>query len=273
MWLAFCLLVLGWGVVASAAGAQPAVRVLETYPAGQSVTLASNQDFNLRLGYDSGQPVGIWITPYYRGEKVPAGTSPSARYSGTGEVLAWFFLDQPGQRVDEIRIRAGNGATNMPVVATYRVNVEQGSYQIDKSSPWAPTEPHWVSTMREQSKQQVEAQMQAAAAADTGSGGAAFLGVFMLGVAALGLAGLALPLVALRRWDGGWKLAALVPVAIVGFVIVRIAIDTAGDPTSHNLWPFEVLIAGLASLAVTGVLALARRLTAGARGVSGGRLS
>jgi hypothetical protein len=270
MWLAFCLLALGW---AAAASARPEVRVLETYPAGQSVTLASNQTFYLRLGYSSDKPVGIWLTPYFHGKEASAGMSPSPRYSGTGEALAWFFLNQPGQRVDEIRIRAGDGGYRMPVVATYRVNVEQGSFQLDPSSPWAPTEPPWVATMREQSKQQVEAQMQAAAAADTGSGGAAFLGVFMLGVAALGLAGLALPLLALRRWDGGWRLAALVPVAIVAFVIARIVVDTAGDPTSHNLWPFEVLIAGLASLAVTGVLALARRLTAGARGISGGRLS
>lgn len=259
MWLAFCLLALGW---AGAASARADVRVLETWPAGQSVTLASGQDFNLRLAYDSDRPVGIWITPYFRGKEASAGTSPSVRYSGKGEALAWFFLNQPGARVDEIRIRAGDGGYKMPVVADYRVNVEQGSFQLDTSSPWAPTEPKWVATMREQNRQQVEAQMNAAAAADTGSGDAAFLGVFMLGVGALGLAGLALPLIAVRRWDGGWRLGALVPLAIVGFVIARIVADTSADPTSHNLWPFELLIAGLASLGILGALALARRFAA-----------
>jgi hypothetical protein len=53
-----------------------------------------------------------------------------------------------------------------------------------------------------------------------------------------------------------------VPAGIVGFVILRIAVDTAADPTSHNLWPLEVLIAGFASLAIVGVLALARRFVA-----------
>jgi hypothetical protein len=81
----------------------------------------------------------------------------------------------------------------------------------------------------------------------------------MLVVGALGLGGLVFPLLALWRWQGGWKLAAAVPAGIVGFVILRIAVGTAADPTSHNLWPFEVLIAGLASLAIIGALALARR--------------
>jgi hypothetical protein len=196
---------------------------------------------------------------------VPAGTSPSIRYTGKGEALAWFFLDKPGQQVDEIRIEAGNGARQMPVVATYRVDVTQGTARIDPNSPWAPSDPSWVSTMREQSKRQMEAQFQArmdASQDDVGAGGLAFLGGFMLLVGALGIGGLVFPLLALWRWQGGWKLAAAVPAGIVGFVILRIVVDTAADPTSHNLWPLEVLIAGFASLAIVGALALARRFVA-----------
>ncbi|MFH0342975.1 MAG: hypothetical protein ACHBNF_12780 [Chromatiales bacterium] len=50
------------------------------------------------------------------------------------------------------------------------------------------------------------------------------------------------------------------PTAIVGFVVLRILIDTAGDPTSHNLWPFEILIFGTGALVIIGVLKMARRL-------------
>jgi hypothetical protein len=46
----------------------------------------------------------------------------------------------------------------------------------------------------------------------------------------------------------------------MGFVVVRIAVDTARDPTSHNLWPFEILQSGVAALATIGVLKLARCL-------------
>ncbi|HWG67852.1 MAG TPA: hypothetical protein VN692_00405 [Steroidobacteraceae bacterium] len=38
-----------------------------------------------------------------------------------------------------------------------------------------------------------------------------------------------------------------------------IAIDTAHDPTSHNLRPLEILEFGSAALAIIGVLKLARR--------------
>ena len=37
--------------------------------------------------------------------------------------------------------------------------------------------------------------------------------------------------------------------AVPAAILVRIAVDTAKDPTSHNLWPFELIIA-----AVIGVL-------------------
>ena len=59
-----------------------------------------------------------------------------------------------------------------------------------------------------------------------------------------------------------WTMLAAFPVA----VIVRVVIDTMQDPTDHNLWPFEVVFAGVVSLAavVPGLLvgALVRRIRA-----------
>jgi hypothetical protein len=40
-------------------------------------------------------------------------------------------------------------------------------------------------------------------------------------------------------------MGAAVPTA----VLLRVAVETAGDPTSHNLWPLEVVIAGALGLA------------------------
>jgi hypothetical protein len=254
--LAFCLMLMGWSGAASAA---PVVRVLETYPAGQSITLPSNQDFYLRLAYESEQPIGIWLSPYYQGKEVRAGTSPSTRYSGKGEALGWFFLHEPGQRVDEIRIRAGDGGYGMPVVATYRVDIAGGSQpKMDPKSPWAPTEPKWLEYMREESKRQISAQMNAS---QPNAGAAAYglLGGFMLIVSGLGLGGIVVPIWAMRRWTGAWRLAAAVPLGVLGFVILRIAVDTNADPTSHNLWPFEILQVALGSLLFIGLLGLARR--------------
>jgi peptidoglycan/LPS O-acetylase OafA/YrhL len=59
-----------------------------------------------------------------------------------------------------------------------------------------------------------------------------------------------------------WAMLAAFPVA----VIIRVVIDTMEDPTDHNLWPFEVVFAGVVSLAavVPGLLVggLVRRIRA-----------
>jgi hypothetical protein len=43
------------------------------------------------------------------------------------------------------------------------------------------------------------------------------------------------------------------------FVVLRIAIDVARDPTSHNLWPFEVLMTGAGCAVAVAALAVSRR--------------
>ncbi len=54
-------------------------------------------------------------------------------------------------------------------------------------------------------------------------------------------------------------MASAIPLALMGFVVLRIVFDTTRDPTSHNLWPFEILMWGTASLAFMLVLKIARR--------------
>lgn len=60
-----------------------------------------------------------------------------------------------------------------------------------------------------------------------------------------------LALVCIAAWTAGWTPLGLrrggltvggaVPVA----VMVRVLVETVKDPTSHNLWPFEVVFAAL----------------------------
>ena len=89
----------------------------------------------------------------------------------------------------------------------------------------------------------------------------AFTWGVMLAVLGLLVAGTAGPLCAVWKWRGVWRVAAAVPGIIMAFVIVRILIDTAIDPSSHNLWPFEILMWGGASAVAMGLLALIKRLT------------
>jgi hypothetical protein len=93
------------------------------------------------------------------------------------------------------------------------------------------------------------------------AGDRVFMSGFMAAVLGVLLGGVAAPLWAMWKWRGGWRMAAALPAALLAFVIARILIGTTIDPKSHNLWPFEILLFGAASLAIMAALAIARRLT------------
>ena len=67
----------------------------------------------------------------------------------------------------------------------------------------------------------------------------------------------------LRRWAGAWRLAAGLPLLGWAIWVGNFACDVTRDPTSHNLFPFEVLIGAGMALLYLGGLAVLRRLTMG----------
>lgn len=248
-----------FALAAAAGGAQAQTRVqlVETFPPGPEIVVPPQQDIYLRIAYETDRPVHIWARPYYRGKKVDAGSSTSPEYSGKGELLGFFFLFPPGGQVDEIRVTAGDGSRNgTPEIARWPVRVFVYS---NAESP--PPEPAWVVTLREAQKQATDAAMRAQASQHATAGDMAIFSGFMLVFVGLGIVGLAWPAWALWQWRGRWRKWAAVPLAVLGFVLLRIAVDTAGDPTSHNLWPFEVIMAGGFSLLVMVALVLLRRVT------------
>lgn len=243
------------------ARADTRVEVLETWPAGAEITLGSNQTFNLRIAYSTDVPVRIWAQPYYEDRPVNAGSNPSRVHSGDGETLGWFFFLEPSGRVDEIRISAGDGsASGTKVLARLPVRITSGS-----APAAAAGEPAWLQRLEAENERLAREDFERSMSTPVGPGEMLFMRAFMLVVLALGLVGIAAPIRAMRRWRGGWRMAAAVPATLIGFVIARIALETALDPTSHNLWPFEILQAGVASIVVIGTLAVARKL-AGVRG-------
>jgi hypothetical protein len=245
-------------LLAGSAAAQAAttVEVLETYPAGEEVTLGRNENFYLRLRYDTDHPVGIWAQPYFRGKPARAGSNGSYSYRGSGEALGWFFLMSSGERVDEIRITAGDGSIDgTPVVLTYGVHVTGG-----EQAPGSEAEPDWVARLKAADAERQRLAYQAYANRPVAPGTSLLVALFMVGVLALGVGGFVLPVRALVRWRGGWRLAAVVPMALMGFVVLRLIVGVCIDPTSHNLWPFEMLMVGLLSVVVMATLMLLRKL-------------
>ena len=62
---------------------------------------------------------------------------------------------------------------------------------------------------------------------------------------------------AIRKWGRYWRLLASVPLFAMAIVMLKIIVDTNNNPTSHNLWPFEILfysVGGLAYLAIVFIL-------------------
>lgn len=243
-----CVAISVLAVAPAQAGTQ--VDLLGTWPAGERVTLQRNQNFYLHLGYTSDQPVQIWARPYFKGKPARAGSNPSRVYpAGSGEALGWFFLD-PGVQVDEVRISAGDGSyLRTPVVAVFPVAVMGGTEPADGSPP-----PAWIATLNSADKAAQDAAYHRAMSTPPGAGDIAIFSGFMLAMLALGAAGLAWPAWGLWRWRGGWRVAAALPAAVMAFVVLRIVVGTTIDPTSHNLWPFEIVMWG--GLSCAGMLPL-----------------
>jgi len=256
------LLALGGWLGAAGARAATEVQLVATDPPGDVVTLGRNQNFYLHLRYQADQPVQIWARPYFQGKAVNAGSNPSRVYpAGSGEALGWFFLFKPGTQVDEVRVSAGDGSVKgTPVVATYPLQVTGGDQPAA-----AHGAPEWVTRLTALDAAAQKADYERRMNAPVSVGDTVLFSGFMLGMLAIGVLGFAAPAWGLWRWRSGWRIAAAVPAALMAFVVLRIVVGTAFDPTSHNLWPFEVLMTGALSVAIMIGVAVARRVTGASR--------
>src|SRR5690606_37849763 len=98
-------------------------------------------------------------------------------------------------------------------------------------------------------------------------GGMLLVGGLMLALPLMGLLGFLLPIWMVRRWHGGWRAAAALPLGLMLVVVLNIVAGVALNPRSHNLWPFEILMAGALCTAFSLSLLLLRRFAGGkARG-------
>jgi hypothetical protein len=255
------VLALALALAAASAHADVRARVAATDPPAEA-TLGRDQQFFVRIQFDADEPVGLWTHAYVGGKRIEKGwkSNASARWSGSGYALGWISFDRPVE-VDEIRIVAGGGKPYRErEVASYPVKLRWGD------APAAAATAPWVPELKQATAAAWEAERRAAAAQPPGAGGLA-LGLLIPPVlVALVLACIGAPVWALWKWRGWWRLAGVVPFAVMVFVLGRIVVDTARDPTSHNLWPLEIVYSGAAGAGLIVVLALVRRFTgAGAR--------
>ena len=242
-------------LVAADACADPSARVVATDPPGEAISLGRGESLYVRVEYSTERPVSLWARPFLGGKEVAAKTNASIPHDGTGEALGWFELIEPGQ-VDEVRILAGDGTrAGTKVVATRRVRVTATSEPAGTRIRAA-----WVDALSQHEATVRRAQYEKRMSEPVTAGDSALLSGFMLTMLSLLVASLALPAWGVWRWRGGWRAAAAVPFVVMAFVVLRIVVDTARDPTSHNLWPFEIVMWGGACVAFMLTLKFARRV-------------
>lgn len=237
------------------ARAQTTVKLLGTFPEGSDIAVPTGETVYVRVAYDAPKPTRIWVRPYYQGKDVSAGSGPSPLYQGKGELLGFFFLTRPGH-VDALRVTAGDGSVGGTTeIARWPIRVSSYS-----NAPPVPPAPAWLGRLREAHDKAMREQVQSRAGTGGPPGALAtgFVGVFMLAFVALGIVGLAWPAWAVWRWRGKWRGLAMAPLAVLGFVVLRIVIGIAMDPTSHNLWPFEIILFGGASVLAMAAIAAMR---------------
>ena len=252
-YLFFLALIGSCFAVMGGAQAEVRVNVVATDPPAET-TLGRDESFYVRIQFTSDEPISIWARPYFKGKEVlNAKSNASFPHSGSGYALGWFSLDGPGE-VDEIRILVGGKSRREGPIASYPVKIIGTG-----ATPDSRTNEPWVDEMlREEQiaqKQAYEKRMNEPVSVGSGILMSGFM-LLMLGAL---IAGFAAPVWALWKWQGGWRVAAAVPAVLMVFVVLRIIWGVSRDPTSHNLWPFEILIYGAVSLVIMGVLVIARR--------------
>lgn len=62
----------------------------------------------------------------------------------------------------------------------------------------------------------------------------------------------------LKRWQGGFRILAGIPLIGWAIWLVKFGYDVACDPTSHNLFPFEIAMGVAMAGTYLGMLALIR---------------
>lgn len=256
------LLALPAGVFArqqTATGASPQVELLDSYPAGPEIVMPPGQNIWLRIGYQTAQPQRISVRPYLRGEPAKVGTSGSPARSGSGEMAAFFFFLSPaGGQVDELRVFASDDGREQREIARWPLRV----YVYPGAPLLTSHEPAWVADLRAaddaRSRAALAAQAQEPTSGVAAIAGSAMLFGFMTMLILTGPLLLLWLAWALWKWRGGWRLLAAIPAAVITLVILNIAFGVMMDPTSHNLFPFEILMAGLPCLLFMAVLTFLR---------------
>lgn len=232
---AFVLLFLAFTLATAGARAQsqtPTVSVLASDP-GLSGTLHRDTALYLRLSYSSEVPLRLQAQGYFKSELVTAGArwNPAPPYpAGEGEAVVWLAHAEP-VKLDEIRISVADGEWRELKTLSLRVNVE---WTADRAHE--PQRAPWVERL---SGAQQSAVSPAARDVDPNSLEVRIFGMLAM-LAMLSVPGyFVLQVWLARSWSGGWRLASLLPLAVMLPVGLHALFALLAG---SNIWPLLVIL-------------------------------
>ena len=245
-----CAAILGlllYGAAASAWSQAPVVSVLNTHPAPDA-NLTGRDSFYLQYRIETNEKVRVGIEAYARGAKLPIGNSGQNHFeAGTHSGTAFFFVSQKEPvQVDEIRLPIWRETTHWQQPPDWVASVPVALLHLPGTPRSQAPLPDWVNAWikdREMQRQAAGQAAQAKAAAEETWVENLLLRAFLIVIVfVLPLAALVLPVWAVWTWERPWKTHALIVCAVFLVKVGTVVWDVARDPTSHNLWPLEMMM-------------------------------
>ena len=218
----------GLGMGSAAAGASPDVRIADTDPP-LTRNLSRNTVLYLHLRYRSEAPLRVQVKGFLEGAEVVDGVSwnPSPPYpAGEGEAIVWIAYSKPS-RLDELRVEISDGNWQPVLILKQPANIAWTGLVADE-----PERAEWVKRLRD--AQQKATHESIAKIGDDWPGN--LLGFFAM-ISVPGY--FVLQILFGLRWSGWWRIAALIPLAImlpaIGHAVFALS---AGS----NIWPIVMIL-------------------------------
>lgn len=224
------------------------VEVLETDP-GPPATLGNWEQFYVRVGYKTDQPMYVRGTAYFEGKPVPSMTSGSMRNEmGAGEAFFWFAYTTPA-RADLIVMTAHDDKTNKALAQTaISVDLTWTGEPVGAARP----RPEWVLRMQDEQDRRVKAATEAYMNRPVPLWQSALFFALVWSVPGY----VVMQVMALWRWSGGWRLAAALPAVPMAAVF---GYTTIAYRAGSNLFPLVLIFTAPIALTYLVVLLVLRR--------------
>ncbi len=213
-----------------AAGQDKAVefRIVESHPA-LAGRLAPGEQLFIRLAYKSSRPAAFWVQGFSAGEraKVEVANNILPHYpAGEGEALVWIRFRQP-TKIDELRIFAAVEGWKPAATVRRRVALEWSEGAAPRPRP------EWAERLAREQQEISRRQVDKTSESEQWLGGL----IIALGWASV-LGYLLLQPLLISQWSGGWRLAALAPLAAT---VPLIAHAIYALNSGSNLWPIGLI--------------------------------